>query len=227
MKSHEQKPKQENQSHSIMKRISKPVHSILSCYQNTRLNFSFTVLYLCAHTHTHRRPFRRLCTVFFLWCFSLAVYPCQTNTNQSCRKFFFFFSYEFLSVTFSRLLSKHTHIKKRKIFARFSFQSNHHPMACMLITSQMMRYSISSCSIDSNWSRERFFVWFRFSFLVDMISSFQLFFLLLTCFAFSLTYDLYRFYQTFVFFLSSLSHPYFFSSVIYLLFSHSRLFLLE
>lgn len=64
--------------------------------------------------------------------FLFLAFPCQQNNIS--RKIFFFMS-------FCQLLFL---LSTRSDNARIIFRSNHHPMACMLMTSQMMIYSLSS-----------------------------------------------------------------------------------
>ena len=49
-------------------------------------------------------------------------------------------------------------LSKRSDYARIIFRSNHHPMACMLMTSQMMTYSISSSFHSNKLATVRFLI---------------------------------------------------------------------
>lgn len=128
---------------SIKWSISRKLNLILSsresqyrCMPKYKYFFSSLCLFfavLCPRTH--RRP-SRLCTIYyieqifllFFFCDSFSCFICQKTTSKQIGNFI----YEFLSVVSLRffifLIQK----------ARNMFISNHHPMACMLMTSQMM-----------------------------------------------------------------------------------------
>ena len=113
--------KKHNQSPSIIERISKPVHSNLLATEHASLDlhvFLSLVLLSCVHAHTYTYIYTSPSISSSMYsfpteqilfsCVFSSFFRVKTHAHTSktaCRKFFF--SYEFLSVTFSsRLRSK-------------------------------------------------------------------------------------------------------------------------